>query len=194
MDITISLTDEELSSEDLVIIRDCLGLPSDTDMSSHIMKLCKSSFMEYCKMFKEKGLPTRADEVQQERLFYMLLHYFENRVPYEHEISGIFQITQSQSRTLLRNTKSRFRTKINSFIRNSIKTILRQAELNDDGDTYEIEITSSVLKDEINMTLSQRNARLYPLSKKRGYLAIYQCPLDTYDFLREEYQIDVEDD
>jgi hypothetical protein len=194
MEITITINDNELSTDDKLVIKECLGLSDEDNLDAHLIRLAKASFIEYVKMFKEKGLPTRADEVQQERLFFLLSHYFMNRVPFEHEISSIFQITQTQSRTLLRNTNSRFRTKIAQFIRNTIKTVLRTAILNDDGDKYEMEITSSVIKEEINTYLSQRNAQLFPLTKKRGYLAIYECPEDTYDFLREHFEIDIADD
>jgi len=193
MEINITIPDEELNDDHRLILTECLGLGKDDNLDEHLSKLAKASFIEYLKMFKEKGLPTRADEVQQERLFFLLVHYFENRVPFEHEISSIFQITQSQSRTLLRNTNSRFRTKISIFIRNTIKSILRNAFTNDEGNKYEMEITSSVIKDEINTYLSQNNPQLFPLAKKRGYLAIYECPIDTYDFLRERFEINVED-
>lgn len=191
MDITITLTDEQFTDDDLRIIRECLGI-NEGEEAPYLQRLCKASFMEYLKMFKEKGLPTRADEVQQERLFFLLLHYYENRVPFENDISGIFQITQSQSRTLLRNTNSRFRTKISLFIRNTIKNVLREAYVNQDTGNIEMEITSTVIKDEINTLLSQKRPRLLQLSKKRGYASIYECRLDTYDFLRDEFQIDVE--
>ncbi len=194
MDITININDNELSEDDKLVIKDCLGLGDEDNLDEHLNRLAKASFIEYIKMFKEKGLPTRADEVQQERLFFLLLHYFMNRVPFEHEISSIFQITQIQSRTLLRNTNSRFRTKIAQFIRNTIRTVLRTAVLNGDGDRYELEITSSVIKDEINTYLSQRNAHLFPLTKKRGYLAVYECPEDTYNFLSENFEIHIADD
>lgn len=194
MDITITLNDDELSEDDKLVIKECLSLNDQDNIDEHLVRLAKASFIEYIKMFKEKGLPTRADEVQQERLFFLLLHYFMNRVPFEHEISSIFQITQSQSRTLLRNTNSRFRTKIAQFIRNTIRTVLSTAVLNGDGDKYEMEITSGVIMEEINTYLSQRNAQLFPLKKKRGYLAIYECHEDTYDFLREQFEIDVDND
>ncbi|MBQ4914981.1 hypothetical protein J8L85_11070 [Maribacter sp. MMG018] len=194
MNITINISDNELTEDDKLVIRECLRLSEEDNLQEHLSKLAKASFIEYVKMFKEKGLPTRADEVQQERLFFLLNHYFMNRVPYEHEISSIFQITQSQSRTLLRNTNSRFRTKISLFIRNTIKSIIRTALLNHDSGKYEMEITSGVIKEEINTYLSQRNAQLFPLTKKRGYLAIYECPEDTYDFLREQFEIDITDD
>ena len=127
MDITISVDDQQLSANDKLLMKSCLGINTDAELETALRKLCKASFMEYIKMFKEKGLPTRADEVQQERLFFLLNHYFENHLPGENLISSIFQLTTSQSKTLLRNTKSRYRTKINNFIKTTSLATLNSA-------------------------------------------------------------------
>lgn len=189
MNITINISDGELSPDDKKIIKDCLHLASDPELEIALSKLCKASFLEYCKMFKEKGLPTRADEVQQERLFFLFLYYFENRIPFENDISSIFQITQSQSKTLLRNTNSRFRTKISSYLRNTLKTIIETGRFNDDSEKWEITITSNIMLEEINMIVTQTNAVLKPLTKKRGYSNIYECPEDTYETLLTEFDL-----
>lgn len=56
-----------------------------------------------------------------------------------------------------------------------------------------MEVASGVIKDEINMELANREPSLYPLTKKRGYLTIYECPSDTYGFLSQDYSIDTDD-
>lgn len=75
MDIKITISNAELSAADKTLIQECLGL-TPADVNDALKKLCKTAFMEYVKMFKEKGLPTRADEVQQERLFFLLNYFF----------------------------------------------------------------------------------------------------------------------
>lgn len=70
MDITITISNDDLSTSDKKLIKECLGLTTTTELNTALTKLTKAAFMEYMKMFKEKGLPTRADEVQQERLFF----------------------------------------------------------------------------------------------------------------------------
>jgi hypothetical protein len=98
MEIKIAIDGDCLSPEDRKLIQESLGIKA-AEIDSALEKLAKAAFVEYVKMFKEKGLPTRADEVQQERLYFLLVHYFGNRLPSESQISSIFQLTPSQART-----------------------------------------------------------------------------------------------
>ena len=73
MQITIDISDKELTAEGKVLLKESLRL-KDEELDAALIKICKTAFLEYCKMFTEKGLPTRADEVMQERLLYLLLY------------------------------------------------------------------------------------------------------------------------
>jgi hypothetical protein len=183
--ITIKITSAEVSDTDKTLIQQCLGL-ANAQLPAALTKLSKTAFMEYVKMFKEKGLPTRADEVQQERLFFLLNYFFENRLPSENEISSIFQLTPSQSKTLLRNTKSRYRTKISTFIRNTLLETLNSASQPNHGDDYEFICTSPTTVEELNSIVSQKGPELQPIEKIRGLSSKYSCAVDTYTLLKGE--------
>lgn len=186
MDITITISNDELSTSDKNLIIECLGLTTTTELNTALTKLTKAAFMEYMKMFKEKGLPTRADEVQQERLFFLLTNYFQNRLPSENELSSIFQLTQSQSKTLLRNTKSRYRTKISNYINNTLLETLNSATQENLGDPYEFVCTSPTTVEELNLIISQKGPTLEPIQKIRGLASKYSCAVDTYNLLQQE--------
>jgi hypothetical protein len=186
MEITITVSDAEFTAADKMLIKECLGLTSDEQLAQAISKLTKTAFMEYVKMFKEKGLPTRADEVQQERLFFLLNHYYGNRIPTENEISSIFQLTPSQSKTLLRNTKSRYRTRINNFIKNTLLTTLNSATQENDNAPYEFVCTSPTIVEEMNLIISQKGPTLQPIEKIRGIACKYSCAIDTFNLLQTE--------
>lgn len=185
MDITITITDAELSNADKTLIQECLGLPNNL-VTDALTKLSKTAFMEYVKMFKEKGLPTRADEIQQERLFFLLNYFFENRLPSENEISSIFQLTPSQSKTLLKNTKSRYRTKISTFIKNTLLERLNSANQPNPGGNYEFICTSPTTVEELNLVVSQKGPELKPIEKIKGISSKYSCAVDTYLLLQNE--------
>lgn len=186
MDITITISDTELSGADKALIKECLRLDTEAQLSAALIMLAKTAFMEYVKMFKEKGLPTRADEVQQERLFFLLNHYYTNRIPSENEISSIFQLTPSQSKTLLRNTKSRYRTKISTFIKSTLLTALNSATQASRTDPYEFVCTSPTTVEEMNLIVSQKGPTLHPIEKIRGIASKYTCAIDTYNLLQAE--------
>ena len=188
MNITINLTLAELSLADKTLIKECLGLTTVIEVDDALTKITKAAFMEYVKMFKEKGLPTRADEVQQERLFFLLLYYFEDTLPSENALSSIFQFTQSQSKTLLRNTKSRYRTKISSFIKKTLLETINSATQMTPVDPYEFVCTSPTTVEELNLIISQKGPTLEPVNKIRGLSSKYSCAIDTYNLLKQELQ------
>lgn len=188
MNISITVTNQELSTQDKQLIKDCLGLTTQAELAAALKKLCKASFLEYCKMFKEKGLPTRADEVLQERLFFLLNNYYSDRLPSENEISTIFQLSPSQSKTLLRNTKARYRTKIASFINNTLLATLNSATQPNGGNGYEFVCTSPTIIEELNLIVSQKGPTLEPIQKIRGLASKYICATDTYNLLIQELQ------
>lgn len=189
MNITINILEGELPAADKALIKECLGLTSNQELTAALTKICKTSFLEYCKMFKEKGLPSKADEVMQERLFFLLNHYYVNRLPSENEISTIFQLTASQSKTLLKNTKSRYRTKIARSINNSLKAIIQSATFNNETDKYEFVCLSSVMIEELNLIVGQKGPALEQIGKIRGKSSKYECAEDTYDLLKNELGI-----
>jgi hypothetical protein len=185
MEITITIEDHELTKSDKTLIQECLGL-AESDVSSALTKLSKTAFMEYVKMFKEKGIPTRADEVQQERLYFLLNYFYENRLPNESDISSIFQLTPSQSRTLLRNTKSRYRTKISEFIKNTLRDTVNSSTPANDESGYRFICTSPSTIEELNSIVSQKGPGLKPIEKIRGLSSVYSCAIDTYNLLQNE--------
>lgn len=186
MDITITLSATDLSISDQTLMKNSLGLTTQLELENALKKLTKTALMEYLKMFKEKGLPTRADEMQQERLFFLLLHYYETKLPSENELSSIFQLTQSQSKTLLRNTKSRYRTKISTFIKNTLLATLNSATQTSVTDPYEFICTSPTIIEELNLIISQKGPTLEPIVKIRGLASKYSCAIDTYSLLQQE--------
>ena len=156
----------------------------ESEINNILIKLTKTALMEYIKMFKEKGLPTRADEVMQERLFFLLSYYYKDRLPLESEISAIFQLTQSQSATLLRNTISRYRIKIQKYITNTLHAVIRSATKNKDTEKFEMVIKSRIILEELNRIISQQGPLLVQLAKKKGIASLYECPEDTYNLLK----------
>jgi hypothetical protein len=181
--VKFELETSEFGDEEIRIISKCLSIEK-SEINNILIKLTKTALMEYIKMFKEKGLPTRADEVMQERLFFLLSYYYKDRLPLESEISAIFQLTQSQSATLLRNTISRYRIKIQKYITNTLQAVIRSATKNKDTEKFEMVIKSRIILEELNRIISQQGPLLVQLAKKKGIASLYECPEDTYNLLK----------
>jgi hypothetical protein len=149
----------------------------------------QDSHHEYVGMFVEKGMPTRADEVRQNRLYFLIRHYYEDRIPPESEVSLIFQVTNSQSRTLLRNTRSRYRTRIGSQVEESPRAVVEGAKRNSNTERWEMVIESAIILEELNQVLARKAPALKTVRLKPGSARQYEAEEDTYQLLRNEYGI-----
>src|SRR2546426_11710164 len=101
-------------------------------------------------MFVKGGVPSRADEGRKDRLYLLITHYYQNPLRPESEVSSIFQLTSSQSRTLLRNTRSRYRTKIGAQVEASVKHVISAAKKSKDTGRWEMLIDADVILEELN--------------------------------------------
>lgn len=178
--ITINLTNDELSPDDIDLIKSSLGLPANQNMAQVLPQLFKPALIEYIKMFKDGGLPGRAAEVMQERLFFLIKHYFEG-IPSEEVVENIFQITSAQSKTLLRNTESRYRTRISHIKRAKLLEVLLSAVA--DGDDHRFQCTSPLLIEDLNKIISRRGPDNALIKQEAGTASMYRIPADTYNLL-----------
>jgi hypothetical protein len=189
MNITIELTENDLTDNDKLIIKDCLELKENEDFEMVLGKLSKTALMEYLKMITGNGLPTKAEEVKQERFLFLLEYYFQGKLPNENQLSSIFQITQSQSKTLLRNTKSRYRTKISNHIKKSLIETISSFCFNKDRERFEFVCCSPTIIEDLNLIISQRGAEHELVQKIKDSASKYYCIIDTYDFLKKHFNI-----
>src|SRR5262245_39163274 len=78
MDITIVLSDSDFNSPQRRLVQETLGLNSEAELAEALKKLFKAAALEYVNMFVEKGMASRADEVRQDRLFFLITHLYQN--------------------------------------------------------------------------------------------------------------------
>ncbi|MNQ88331.1 hypothetical protein D3C85_1035880 [compost metagenome] len=129
-------------------------------------------------------MPNRADEAKQDRLLYFIQSYFGEILPTESQISTIFQLTQSQSKTLLKNTVSRFRHKLDDILFSTMKKVISSAEYV--GEVYLVVISSDVVKDELNMLITQNEPTFKPIIKRKGSAGQFEISEDSHSLLCQE--------
>lgn len=189
MNVTITLSDNEFPKDQQRVIRSALGLHNEAEFVGAMKMLCKAAALEYINMFVEEGMPSKADEVRQERLRLLIENYYQDRVPTESEVAAIFQLTNSQSRTLLRNTFSRHRNKIGSQVRASATAVIRAAEKSSDATSWDMLIKSEVILEELNLTITEKGPTLKRIRLKSGSAGQYEAEEDTYNLLKNEYGV-----
>ncbi len=91
------------------------------------------------------------------RLFLLLGHYFDTDIPTENEIARIFQLTNSQAKTLLKNTMSRYRVFLDIQFKETVKHALSGANHRNEDDEHIFTIKSDYIKDAVNVRIREHN-------------------------------------
>ncbi|EPL6454033.1 hypothetical protein N0G65_001161 [Providencia rettgeri] len=183
MEITFQIDDQEFEREQKELVKKTLKIEDD-DIQVALNKIARASLTEYLTMLIEGGMPNRADEAKQDRLLYLIQSYFEESLPTESQISTIFQLTQSQSKTLLKNTVSRFRHKLDDVLASTMRTVIESADYV--NDMYLVVISSDVVKDELNMLITQNEPTYKPITKRKGSAGQFEISEDSHTLLCRE--------
>jgi len=183
MDITFQIDDQEFEAEQREMLRKTLKI-EDAEVNDCLNKIAKAALTEYLVMLVEGGMPNRADEAKQDRLLYLIQNYFGDVLPTEPQISTIFQLTQSQSKTLLKNTVSRFRNKLDEVLTNTMKNVIQSAE--HANEQFLVVINSDIVKDELNMLITQNEPTFKPIIKRKGSAGQFEISEDSHALLCRE--------
>ncbi len=190
MDLHVKFEDAELCENDIKLICERLQLNGNSQFSDILSRLGKAAILEYKGMFIEKGLPKNADVVLQDRLFFLITYYYQDRIPTEQEVYSIFRLDKSQSKNLLRKTLSQFKPKIANQIRNTLINALQSAENGSVNRPVQIlTISSDIILEELNAIISQKAPALDKISRKKNSAGEVTCSADTYNFLCQELRI-----
>ena len=191
MKISFEVNELDFEEANQELVKKTLKL-ADSELQGALDKMAKAALTEYLEMLVEGGMPNRADEVKQHRLFYLTLNYFHPLLPTELQISTIFQLTQSQSKTLLKNTLSRYRNRLDDVLTATLQHTLETAEHADD--LYLVVIQSEVVREELNMLITQNEPTYKLITKRRGSAGQFEISEDSYVLLRRELMLDAEDE
>lgn len=190
MDVNLNL-DEIIGEEEKRVLRSVLECGTDQELQEALTKIGKAALYEYLDMILGRQLPTRADEMRERRLFHLLKHYFIGRIPTEAEVSSLFQLTDSDSRRLVRNVRTKFRFELEEEIINITRAILRRGRAHN-GD-YRVVITSNNILEELKQKVSVIAPELNQIHKVANSTCVYNIPEDTFLRLCGVYGIAIEE-
>ena len=184
MDIKFTLQDidgNEYTEDQLELLMTSLDLTDCSELESHLVKIAEASLIEYLEMLIGKGMSNRADESKQDRLFYLIKKFYSPYLPSDDEVSTVFQLTSTQSRTLLRNTLSRYRTRLSNELQKTLTSTFRSAQSTNSG--YDLTIASDVFVEQFNLIVAKEGAGYNPVKKKSVGSKLYFMSTDTYNAL-----------
>lgn len=187
MEINLSL-DGIIGEREKEVLFRVLNCQTDEELTQKFNRISMAAICEYLEMILGKQLPTRANEIRERRLYHLLKHYFQGYFPNEAEVSSIFQLTESDSRSLLRNVRTKFKFELETELLNTIREILRNASQQDDGN-YRVVISSDNILEELKQKVSIIAIELDQIQKVKNSAGVYNIPEDTYSRLVDAYSI-----
>lgn len=186
MEITIGL-DELITESDKATLARVLDCQVGNGLEEALTKIGRAAVSEYVEMLLGKSLPTRAREMHERRLYHLLKQYFVGRLPTEAEIARMLQLTETQSRTLLRHTKTKFKFELEHALNATIKLTLSAAERRGSG--YRVVIQSDAILEELRNVVSTKGPRLDQVAKVKNSACLYDIPEDTFNLLLNHYGV-----
>lgn len=183
MPVEIEIPDDLFTPEELQKLTALLTNVNKEDFPKALQKVVHAALSEYKEMFLGQGLPSRADEIQQHRLFYLIKRFFCGRIPTEAEVSRMFQLTRPRSTSLIRFTMTRFRYSLETEVNNTLREIVRAAKKDKKNKRYTVVIQSENMVNELNLIIAADAPNLDPVSRSPHSAKLYQIAQDSYDVL-----------
>lgn len=195
MTITINIDENLISPEEKDKLKILFGITNDEDNSKfeeHLQNITKTALVEYKRMILGIELPTRADEIKQYRLLYLIKYYFRDRIPTEAEVSSMFQLTSTQSKSLIKNVLSKFHYQIEEILKNTMKSVLRGFSSTKRNVKYTGIIQSDNIREELNRIILKENPNLKLITLVRNSAAKYEIEEDSYILLYKNLGLNID--
>ena len=153
--------------------------------------MAEASFNEYRRMLTGVSVPNTLVEFRLERMYNLLMFYFNSAYPDEEIAGNIFRIPDNSCKTLIKNTLSRNRFDLRDKFEKTIRAILdKKMEYKKvKPKVYYFEIADSGIVNEINQIIAKEQPgrkKLY--SGNDNQAGVYFCTEDTFNFLNERFQ------
>jgi hypothetical protein len=181
----VELKDNFFTADELADFKELFNITNEVELAGTIQQITMAAWDEYKDMLLGRGLPSRVDEIRQHRLFYLIKHYFKNRIPTEAEVSRMFQLPESRSRNLILYVMTTFRYELDDIIGQSLESALMGAVYNEDEEKYWAVIQSKNVVDEFNSMLAKEAPRLETVKSVKNMSRTYAISVDTYKRLWE---------
>lgn len=183
MPIQIEIPDGFFAEDEQEKLKLLFGVKTDDSFAKALNRVALAALDEYRDMFLGMGMPSRANEIREFRLYYLIKRFFQGRIPDELEVSSLFQLPESRSKSLILYVLTRFRYDLEGEIYDTLRTSIAEADVIDKGREYRAFIPSANMVEELNRIISRSNPRFRRLSKVRSEPHLYSIAPDSYNAL-----------
>lgn len=184
MPINIEIPDDFFTDDEKTKLMRLFDSGNDEQFSDAMGRIVFAALDEYKEMFLGMGMPSRASEIREYRLFHLVKRYFNGTIPDELEVSTMFQLPESRSKNLILYVLTRFRYDLEDHIQNTLIRIINDAEHVDESHEYHVYIESQNMVEEMNRIIASAGVRFKRLTKIRGESNMYSIAADSYSVIR----------
>ena len=178
----IAFTIPEIENNEKELLKSILHC-DENQLNEKLNKIGESSFEEYRKMVLGQKVFTRGRDILEYRLFIFIKYYFEGMIPDEQKICDLFQITATESRSLIKSIMSKYQYELRDTITNSVHDEVMKIVKDEHSDEYKISIQNQYFKDELNRILGTIDTSLPIIEKDRGTISTYIIKPSSYQNL-----------
>jgi hypothetical protein len=159
---------------------------TETDIQAELDKYRSAAEEEYLRMILGQRVLTRGQDIREYRLFLLIIHVFDSRLPSETQISALFQTTATQSRSLLRAVMSKYQYELQESINGTLAQLLRdsQPDPNVKGGRW-LTVDSENIIEALNRKVAAIDGSLRQVVKLRGTVSTYEISPSTFKRLTE---------
>lgn len=168
-----------LAQEDDDLLVELLGSqPSlDTVLSHH----ARAALGEYIEGYLGRRSSSRGSDVRELRLALLVEHAFGGLIPDEATVGALLQMAPSSSRTLIRNTLTRYRRQLELAVSGSLKAVLESVVWA--GEVVHTHRASASVVEILNQRLLALDPTLKAISRVSGSAGTWVIDGDVYTAL-----------
>lgn len=172
--------DIDIDAIDVPLLAQAIGC-AELELEQRLAGHAKAALTEYLEAYLGRRAFNRGSDVLEHRLALLIQHAFGGVVPDDAGVSRLFQSTMSTSRTLLRNTLSKYRYSLAASMTASAKSLLETVVWHDPD--YHVRGASTNLIEFLNQQLAATDATLKPIIKVTDSVATFAIHPNSYDEL-----------
>ncbi len=172
----------DLTQREIDLLKSILNC-DDNSLEQVLSKISKAALSDYYKMILGEKAFTRGKDMQEYRLLNLVKHYFDGQIPSEQQISGLFQLKTTESRSLISAVTSKYQYELKEAIKTSLGKRLDEKAMKNGDTDFKIYFDSAFYKDELNKILMNIDPKLPMIEKDNQTTGNYTIKPSSYSAL-----------
>lgn len=154
------------------------------------LELYKASALEeYLTMILGQKVFTRGSDIREYRLYLLIKHVCNGKLPSEQQICSHFQLTSTQSRALLRAVTSKYQYELRDEIEESLRVALSKSDQLSSGGARVFIPESENIIDSLNSMLGLIDGTLSPITRVRNSVNTFEVSPESYSALSDRLSL-----